>query len=156
MISNEGMNVLSNTFRDKFLETDTIDAVANMINTSGANRAQRRRLEKGLAKTNKLSSKAYNHIENKVYNKYKEVTDEDYIHFNAVLALVMYEDYNWKETPDNTHGQITSLLERLQKKMTKLKEEGYTTQDIVNKVDELTGILLVSDIDAQKQNLNET
>ena len=151
MISNESLNVLSNTLRDKFMEQDVIDSVANMINTSGANRAQRRRLEKGLARANKLSESAQKKLDHSAYNKYKEITDRDFVHFNAVLCLVMYEDYGWKETEDNDHGQITSLMERIQKKMRKLQEEDYTTEDIVDMVDNLTGIKLISDIDYERQ-----
>lgn len=154
MLNNDSMNVLSNTYRDKFLEQDTIDTVANMINTSGANRAQRRRLEKSLAKTNKLSAKVHDKIEHKIYNKYKDITDEDFTHFNAILALVMYEDYRWRE--DETHDQITSLLERFQHKMQKYKDLNYTTDKVCKEVEELTGIVLISDIKAKKQNLNET
>ena len=151
MINDNMMNVLDNSFRNKVMEQDVIDTVANMINTSGANRAQRRRLEKGLARANKLSEKAQKKLDYSAYNKYKAITDEDFVHFNAVLALVMYEDYRWEEDPDAEHGQITSLMERIQKKMRKLQKDGYSTKDIVNRVYELTGIQLVSDIEASGQ-----
>lgn len=151
MINNDIKNVLDNSFRNKIMEQDVIDSVANMINSSGANRAQRRRLEKGLARANKLSEKAQKKLDYSAYNKYKAITDKDYVHFNAVLALVMYEDYRWKEDPDAEHGQITSLMERIQKKMRKLKDKGYETEDIVNRVYELTGIQLISDLEASGQ-----
>lgn len=147
-----GLNVLSNSGRDalndNIMHDDVIDAVANMINTSGKNRAQRRRLERGLARTNKLTEKAQKKINNSLYEEYKSVTDKDFVHFNAILALVMYDDYRWRETEENDHGQITSLLERIQKKMTKYLEMDYSTEDICKEVYKKTGIMLFSDLEA--------
>lgn len=149
-----GLNVLSNdsreTLNNNIMNTDVIDAVANMINTSGKNRAQRRRLEKGLARTNKLSEKAQKKLDYSLYHEYKAVTDKDFVHFNAILALVMFEDYRWIETEENDHGQITSLLERVQKKMLKYKDKNFSTEDICREVYKKTGIMLYSDIESNK------
>lgn len=146
--SNLPFNVLSNQTKK---ETDEIDEIANMINNSGANRAQRRRLEKTLAKTTKLSQKAMDKLSEKAYKEYTEITDKDFVHFNAVLGMVMYEDYHWTEDENQEHGQITSLMERIQKKMRKYLNNGWTTEDIVKELEDKTGICLVSDVESENR-----
>lgn len=149
MGSNETpFNVLSNQY---IKESDQIDEIANMINNSGANRAQRRRLEKTLAKTTKLSQKAMDKLSEKAYKEYMDITDRDFIHFNAVLGMVMYEDYHWTEDETQEHGQITSLMERIQKKMKKYLNQGWTTEDIVKELEDKTGICLVSDLESENK-----
>ena len=139
------LNMLDNKFRQYAMESDTIDDVANMINSSGANRAQRRRLEKALAKTNKLTKKAEEKIHKGIYNKYKQLTDQDFVHFNAILGLVMCNEYGWVEEEDNE--QITELFERIQDYMRKYNEEGKSTKDAVMELENLTGIQLISDLE---------
>ena len=139
--NNIPLNVFSNSYRQ---ENDQIQEVANMINNSGMSRSQRRRLEKTLSKTNKLSQKAMDKLENKAYKKYREIVDVDFVHFNAILGLVMYEDYHWKEEATQEHGQITSLMERIQKKMLKYQDMGYTTEDVAKELEDKTGIMLVT------------
>jgi ribosomal protein S17E len=145
MENNLPLNVLSNQSRDNVSLDQQIDEIANIINSKSTNRAQRRRIEKSIAKTARLSEKTIKKIENSAYEKYRDITDSDYVHFNAVLAMVMYEDYHWKETDEHDHGQITSLMERVQKKIRKYQDMDYSTEDIVKEVYKKTGILLVPD-----------
>ena len=145
MENNLPLNVLSNQSRTEVTLDQQIDEIANLINATGGNRAQRRRIEKSIAKTTRLSEKTIKKIENSAYEKYRDITDKDYVHFNAILALVMYEDYHWKETDEQEHGQITSLMERIQKKIRKYQNMNYSTKDIVKEVYKKTGILLISD-----------
>ena len=147
---NSVSNVLSNAKRNELIDVnnfDTIDEVANMIKAHGASRGERRRLEKALAKTNKLSAKALKKAQDRVnyeaYEAYKESVDMDFTHFNAILGLVMVEDYHWKE--DDTHDQITSLFDRFQAKMQKYNKLDWTTQDICKYLKELTGVTLIPD-----------
>ena len=49
----------------------------------------------------------------------------------------------WRE--DDTHDQISSLLERVDKKINKYAKMGYTTEDIVKLVEEKTEIVLMAD-----------
>ena len=147
---NSVSNVLSNAKRNELIDVnnfDTIDEVANMIKAHGASRGERRRLEKALAKTNKLSAKALKKAQERVnyeaYESYKESVDMDFTHFNAILGLVMVEDYHWKE--DDTHDQITSLFDRFQAKMQKYNKLDWTTQDICKYLKELTGVTLITD-----------
>ncbi|MBR6289324.1 MAG: hypothetical protein IKR19_08315 [Acholeplasmatales bacterium] len=142
MNTNNPLNVMSNQKRS---EINQVDEIADMINKSAVNRAQRRRIEKSIARTTKLSQKTMEKLQNSAYEKYKEVTDKDFVHFNAILALVMYEDYHWKEDENQDHGQITSLMERIQKKMRKYQDLEYSTEDLAREVYKKTGILLISD-----------
>lgn len=155
MISNnQGLNFLSNQARDNLTNMDTIDEVANMIKASGASRGERRRLEKALAKTTKLSNKARAkaqcNLDYSAYEEFREITDLDFVHFNAVLGIVMYEDYHWKEDENQEHGQILSLFERIQAKMRKYKNSGTSTKDICKELENLTGIVLLPDEDFEE------
>lgn len=134
-------NVLSN---EALSQQETIEQVAALINNAGYNRGQRRRLEKALGKTNKLSQKCQNKIGQRIYKEYQETVDKNFIHFFSILALVLDEDYRWKE--DDSHDQISSMLERVGNKMNKYSaEKGYTTEDLMQIVEDRLGIVLVPD-----------
>lgn len=137
MEPNIPLNVLSNR------EPDTLSQVAAMINNSGYNRSQRRRLEKALCKTQKLSDRAMQKLDRSAYKEYRDAVDQNFIHFFAALALVCYEDYRWKE--DDSHDQITSMLERVGNKIDKYAHQGYTTEDLAKLVEDEIGIVLVPD-----------
>lgn len=139
-MSNIPYNVLSS---DNLSQQQIIDNVATMINNAGYNRAQRRRLEKALCQTNKLSQKCQEKISKNVYKEYCEAVDENFLHFFSVVALTLAEDYYWRE--DDTHDQISSMLERVSKKIDKYSAQGFTTQDLVKLVEEKTGLVLVPD-----------
>ena len=49
----------------------------------------------------------------------------------------------WRE--DETHDQISSLLERVDKKINKYAERGYNTKDLVKLLDETCDIKLIAD-----------
>ena len=140
--------MLDNKFRQYAMNSDTIDDVANMINSSGASRAQRRRLEKALAKTTKLTKKAEEKIHKGIYEEYKQITDQDFVHFNAVLGLVMAKEYGWVEEDGNE--QITELFEKIQEYMRRFNEEGMGTSAAVKELEGITGIQLISDLEAEK------
>lgn len=135
-------NVPYNVFNKRNSE-ETIEHVASIINYLGQNRSQRRRLEKALGRSKKLSEKAQDKISKKAYSEYQSLIDKDFIHFFAILSLVMGEDYKWKE--DDTHDQISSLLERVGKKLDKYSNAGYTTDDLVKLVEDNYGLVLVPD-----------
>ena len=141
----QSLNVLNIKSKQDFMSDDCIKDVANMINASGQNRSQRRRLEKALGKVETIMEHTQKHVDESAYAEYQKAVDKNFIHFFAILALTMLEDYKWSETPDNDHGQITSLFERVDKKIKKYSDLGYSTEDLVALVDELTGILLVAD-----------
>lgn len=141
----ESLNVLSQKKPSEYMSDDCIQDVANMLKSKGGNRSQRRRLEKSLGRVETVLSHVQKRVDDSAYREYQKAVDKNYVHFFSCLALTMIEDYGWKETEDNEHGQITSLLERVDKKIKKYAELGYTTEDLTHKLDEMTGILLVPD-----------
>lgn len=142
----ESLNVLNQKKKpSEYMSDDCIQDVANILKSKGGNRSQRRRLEKSLGKVETVLSHVQKRVDDSAYREYQKAVDKNYVHFFSCLALTMIEDYGWKETEDNEHGQITSLLERVDKKIKKYAELGYTTEDLTHKLDEMTGILLVPD-----------
>lgn len=141
----ESLNVLSQKKPSEYMSDDCIQDVANMLKSKGGNRSQRRRLEKSLGRVETVLSHVQKRVDDSAYKEYQKAVDKDYVHFFSCLALTMIEDYGWKETEDNEHGQITSLLERVDRKIRKYSDLGYTTEDLTHKLDEMTGILLVPD-----------
>ena len=61
------------------------------------------------------------------------------------MALTMIEQYHWKESEDDEHGQVSSLIERVDKTIRKYAEQGLETEDIADLLEEKTGIRLVAD-----------
>lgn len=141
----QSLNVLNLKIKNDYMTDDCIQNVANMINASGQNRSQRRRLEKTLGKVETIMEHTQKHVDTSAYKEYQKAVDQNFLHFFAILGLTMIEDYFWKETEDNEHGQITSLFQRLDKKIKKYAELGYSTEDLIKLLDEKTGILLVPD-----------
>lgn len=143
MTNYNDLNVFEKANLAKNLNMDTIDQVAAMINSKATNRSQRRRLEKSLKRVNTI----YNHVQNRVdrsaYTQYQKAVDENFLHFYSILALTMKEDYHWRE--DETHDQISSLLERVDNKIKKYAEKGYNTKNLVNLVEENCDIKLIPD-----------
>ena len=137
MEPNIPLNVLSNR------EPDTLSQVAAMINNSGYNRSQRRRLEKALCKTQKLSDRAQKKLDTSAYKEYQALLDKNFIHFFAALALTMKQRYYWQE--DDTHDQISSLLESVEGTLEKYATMNYTTEDLAKLVEDEIGIVLVPD-----------
>lgn len=129
----------------KRVNQDPVEQVANMINDKSVSPSQRKRLERSLNKIDNIYKHAQNKLDYSAYEKYRDITDLDFVHFNAILGITMYEDYHWTESEDVEHGQITSLMERIQKNMRKYKNMGCSTKDVAKKLEELTGIVLVPD-----------
>lgn len=133
------LNVLA-IKQQNFMSDDAITKVANMIKATGDNRSQRRRLEKSLGKMQTILEHSQKYVDRSAYKEYQKCLDENYVHFFACLALTMGEDYKWKE--DETHNQISSILQRVDKKIKKLAEAGYSTTDIIQMVDDKYDITL--------------
>ena len=133
----QGFNVLA----DRIPTEDAITEVANMLNNSGKNRSQRRRLERSLRQIDRITTHAQERLDKSAYEEYERRVDQNFIHFFAILGLTFLEDYNWKE--DDTHGQIVSLFKRVDAKIRKYAELGYDTDGLVELLEEKTGIELV-------------
>lgn len=147
-VLNQPKNVLNDITSE-----DAVAQVARMIDNSGANRKERRKLEKDLGKVEnilahtqaRVDKSAYKEYEKQVKEKNKEFQkclDSNFLHFMSCLAMTMYEDYRWRE--DKQHDQISSLLERVGNTMEKYARQGYSTEDIVKMVDEKLDIQLVA------------
>jgi len=150
MINNKytSLNVLSNEQMEKLknlsnTREDSINQIAAMINTS-SNRAQKRKIEKTLRKVEKIQAKCENVVNKKNEKKLAVEMDKSFMYIMGVVGLTLMEDYRWKEDPDQDHGQITAFFERVTKRMSKYADSGYSTQDILIKLEEMSGIQLVS------------
>ena len=137
------LNVLNNQKIEDEFSMDAIDQVAGMIKSSGKNRSQRRRLERSLGKMQTILEHSQKHLDRSAYEEYKKAVDMNYAHFFATLSMVMLEDYRWRE--DDTHDQISSLLERINKKLEKYAARNMTTQDILDLCEDKVGIQLIPD-----------
>lgn len=138
----QSLNVLANQKKaSDYMSDDVIENVANMIKSSGANRSQRKRLERSLRKTSNILAHAQKHVDDSAYKEYQRCVDSNYLHFFAILILVASEDYNWKE--DDTHNQISSLLKRVDNKIKKYANMGLNTDDLLKLVEEKYDMILV-------------
>lgn len=135
------LNVLADRKASEYMSDDCIADVANLLKAKGGNRSQRRRLEKSLGKVETIYKHAQKRVDDSAYKEYQRCVDMNYLHFFAVLALVAKEDYKWLE--DDRHDQISSLLERVDKKIKKYANAGYETEDLMKLVEEEIGIVLV-------------
>ena len=140
------LNVLNKSKLEDELSIDAVQQVAGMINSSGMNRSQRRRLEKSLSKMSTILEYSQNRLDRSAYKEYQKAVDKNFIHFFACLGLTMIDDYKWKESPDNAHGQISSLFDRVSSTIDKYANQGCSTEDILKILEEKTGIELISDI----------
>lgn len=140
----QSLNVLNRSKFDSLdMDRDAIAEVASMINASGS-RSQRRRLEKTLNKTQKILTKCEKSARDKADKELEVRADANFMYVFACVGLTLYEDYHWKEDPDQDHGQLTSFFERLTKKMEKYSGQGMSTDDLIKLLDDRTGIELVS------------
>ena len=142
MANESFFNVLSNEYRSNY---DEINDIAATIRSTGASRAERRRIQKMICRQTKLTERAQKRAQDSVnkdaYEHYKNVTDRDMVYFFAMLGLTMIEDYHWYEK-DNDHGQISSLFDRVQAKMRKY--EKLDLKELTKKFYDESEIILVS------------
>lgn len=143
MTNYNDLNIFEKANFARDLNMDTVDQVAAMINAKTTNRSQRRRLEKSLKRVNTIYSHVQNRVDRSAYTQYQKAVDENFLHFYSILALTMKEDYHWRE--DETHDQISSLLEKVDNKINKYAEKGYNTKDLVKLLDETCDIKLIAD-----------
>ena len=103
----------------------------------------RREAAKALRKTENITAYADKRATERANKELFDKMEKDMVYFFAVLGIVMYENYHWKETEENDHGQITSLYERLNKKMQSFNAQNMSTEDIVKRLEDMTGIVLI-------------
>lgn len=137
-MSNIPYNVLSNDNRSM---DDTVDRVAAMINSSSYNRGQRRRLEKALSKTNKLSIKCQDKIGDRLLKEYQSNLDSNMRRFFSVLGIVLKDKYGFEESEDKE--EISEMFNELNRVLEKYRE--LSTDEVASICFEKTGLELVAD-----------
>ena len=91
------LNVLSQrSFLDDYKDRNAVNEVSAMVSSAG-NRRTRRKIEKSLIKTENILRYADKKASERANEEIIKRTDSNYVHFFAILALTMYEDYHWKE-----------------------------------------------------------
>ena len=137
------INNKNNRLIDNFSD-DTIDQIANMVKATGKNRSQRRRLEKSLGKMQTILEHSQKHLDKSAYKEYQAAVDLNFTQFFSILAITMVQDYHWKE--DESHDQVSSLLERVNHKIDKYNIDGrFDTEAALRDCEELTGLILMPD-----------
>lgn len=135
------LNVLSNKNRlPKDVNVDAIDQVASMINNSGKNRAQRRRLEKSLGRMSTVLTYSQKYLDHSAEKRYEAAVEDNYRHFFAILGIVLKREYGWQQTEDNE--QIADMFDKLNQYLVKYKD--YTVDQICDICDEETDITLIT------------
>ena len=104
----QSLNVLN---KSNLLTEDAVTQVAAMLNNSGANRKQRRKLEKALTKTQSIVEHAQRRVDRSSFKEYQNNLDVMMLRFFSVLGIVLKTKYNFEETEDNE--QITEMFETL-------------------------------------------
>lgn len=133
------LNVL-NQNKD-FMSEDAISQVANMINASGANRSQRRRLEKDLGKIENIMAHTQKRVDRSAFVQYQQACDENMRTFFAILGIVMSKNYSWKN--EEGDEQIEELFDIINAYLVEYQDS--SVDDICKICEEVTGIQLVSE-----------
>ena len=122
----------------------TVNSVNAMVNRAG-NRSQRRDVMKTMHSRENMRQEFEAEYQRKLQESIGDRSDEDLIWMLCTCADVLYEDYHWKESPENDHGQITSFMEKFVKRMNNYANRGYSTRYMVDYIEQKTGIKLVPD-----------
>lgn len=139
------LNVLAQKNQNNCMSDDALTEVANLINTCGENRSQRRRLERSLRKVENITAHAQKHLDDSAYKEYQKRLDTNYLYFFSCLALTMADKYKWRE--DESHDQISSIIESVDKTISKYANQGYTAKQLADLVDKRFDIRLLPNVD---------
>ena len=134
-MDNTPYNVLSNNNRKK---QDDIEKIASIINNSGYNRSQRRRLEKSVSR---LSRKAQNKIGESLFRKYQAAADSNMRRFFSVLGIVLKDKYGFEESDDQE--EISDMFDVLNEYLSEYQD--LTTDEVAEICSEKTGLILIPD-----------
>lgn len=134
------LNVLNKPFGTEA----TVNSVNAMVNSYGS-RSQRRDVMKTMHSRENIRKEFEAEYRRKLQESIGDRSDDDLIWLLCTVADVLYEDYHWKETPDNDHGQISSFMEKFVKRMNNYAAKGYSTRYMVEYIEKKTGIMLVPD-----------
>lgn len=131
----QSLNVLN---RRNPLSEDAVTQVATMLNNSGANRKQRRKLEKALTKTQNIMEHAQRRVDRSSFKEYQNNLDVMMVRFYSVLGIVLKSHYNFEETEDKE--QISEMFETLNCYLEEYRD--VSLEDLVRMCYETTGIEL--------------
>jgi hypothetical protein len=134
----QSLNVLNQ--RKDYMSDDAVMQVANMINSSNANRKQRRSITKSLGKMENILSHTQKHIDKTAFKEYQKACDENMRRFFSILSIVLKREYNFEESDDKE--EISEMLCKLNEYLEEYK--GYTTDELTDICFEETEIKLVS------------
>lgn len=136
------LNIL-NQDRD-YMQDDVVQEIANMINTSGGNRAQRKRLERALRKTENIQKHAQDHLNKRAYKEFQQCLDSNMTRFFSVLGIVLKTQYGFEESdePDGKE-EITDMFNLLNAYLVEYQE--LSTDEVAKICYETTGIQLIAE-----------
>lgn len=119
---------------------DAIEQVAAMINSSGCNRSQRKRLEKALSRTTKLSEKAQKKLDHSAFVEFQANLDSNMRRFFSVLGIVLKDEYNFEETDDKE--EISDMFNLVNQYLEQYRE--LSTDEVADICYEKTGLTLIA------------
>ena len=128
-------NMLSKEYRAM---PDSVSEVAAMINNSGRNRAQRKKLEKALRKTENIMAHAQKKVDRSAYKEYSAAVEKDMCRFFAILGIIGKKNWNWtdQELEDN-YDLFNAYLEEY---------KDYDTDEVAKICEEVTGVILIPEV----------
>ena len=128
-------NMLSKEYRAM---PDSVSEVAAMINNSGRNRAQRKKLEKALRKTENIMAHAQKKVDRSAYKEYSAAVEKDMCRFFAILGIIGKKNWNWtdQELEDN-YDLFNAYLEEY---------KDYDTDEVAKICEEVTGVTLIPEV----------
>ena len=141
----QSLNVLNKKRTLEPFDADVVSQMEKAICSRNLSPSERKQVIRALKKTENIVNAAQGKLDRATYDECVRIVDSDFVHFTAALGLVMYEDYRWREGIDNDHGQISSMFDRLNKKLEKYKNKGYDTYQLCLELYTKTGIQIYSD-----------
>lgn len=137
----QSLNVLSQKKPSEYMSDDAIQDVANMIAASGANRSQRKRLERALRKTENIQKHVQSHIDDKAFKEYQAASEDHMRRFFSILGIVLKKNYNFEETDDKE--DISEMFNLLNAYLVEYQD--MSTEEIAKICYEVTGIQLIAE-----------
>lgn len=135
------LNVLAEKKIKDYMSDDTIQDVANLINASGANRAQRKRLERALRKTENIMEHTQKQVNRNAYKEYQECLDSNMTRFFSVLGIVLKSQYGFEESEEKE--EISHMFDLLNTYLEEYRE--LSTDDVAKICYETTGLELIAE-----------
>lgn len=135
------LNVLANKKIKDFMSDDAIQDASSLINASGANRAQRKRLERALRKTENIMEYTQKHVNQKAFKEYQYSLDEMMVRFFSVLGIVLKNQYNFEESEEKE--DISHMFDMLNTYLEEYRE--LSTSDVARICFETTGLELIAE-----------